>query len=186
MPSLDEAARSETAAKLDEAWRGVAEQLQRNASPSRSPIHWDYKVTPAFPFTAGERPPSVAYYAFAYGLSSDFADAVVVAAPWAEIVLTLERMDAPDVRFGPGEQLSDVQGDEPLSDSDQAIYRMAPVIERQLFEAIKNETSVNGFPGADSILRFYRTWIRHNGVIAGHVRPFHEDFFLLIAKISET
>jgi hypothetical protein len=165
------------AALLEAKWRTWQQQAKTHAS-----VIWHaYQVSPPFP---SRWPPvtgiQLYYYVYAFGNYGEnrrhVVDGHLVSWPWACLRKPLGPEVQPDVEFLQEElQLLGIQGFRPLNDSEKAILKSGTQIE-QAFGKLMTATSGTE-PEYEFLKRYYRTWLKLNGVIGQQIGKFHATFF---------
>ena len=161
---------------LDAQWNS----LEKPGSPGAVPtVVWSCRVSPPFP---SKWPPeskrSFHYYVYAYGLDLQrgLADAVFMAAPWAQVEVACQKGIPPKVEIL-SKRIREIgiHGVRPLSAKEKEIYDRQKGIESYFFSL--DEMPAETRQETRWLKQYYRTWVGNNGVLTPEIQSRHKSFF---------
>jgi hypothetical protein len=131
---------------------------------------WEMSVSPAFPeHWPGHSPGRLVFYAYAYRVNPQLADAVEVAGPWARGTLQPGHALQIEILRRSLEPLG-IQGVRPMQANEMKLAQRQAQIEALLWAPASAEHS-------RLIRAFYCNWYGRQGVMAAAIEPRHSAFF---------
>ncbi len=168
--------RAQVEALVQAEWRSVKASSRKATASPRDSVSWSYRITPPLP---ASWPPGgkgqVCYYAFAGGLRPALADAEVVAAPWARVVMDATGRQNPGLEIlTPQLQELGIQGVRPLTKEEISIWDSRDAVEQEIYGLSRSVTRPDG---AGRLKEFYCLFLKTHGAVGKAVRSRHREFF---------